>query len=271
MGASRLDGARALVTGAGGGLGRAFALELSRRGAKVLCADVNLEGAEETARRCGHDAFAIECDVESRDALHTAADAMDARWGGADVLINNAGVAVAGPLGTVSEADWRWIVGVNLLGVAHGCEVFVPRFKAQNRGWVLNVASLAGLVAMPEMAPYNATKYAVVGLSETLRGELVGTDVGVSVLCPSFFKTNIVSSGRGVPSRSRKMAEKLMEKSPIDADDVARIALDSLERGRFYILPHGEGRLLWGLKRVVPGGFVNGVPRIFKRVQGWMR
>lgn len=271
MGASKLVGARALVTGAGSGLGRAFAQELSRRGARVACADVNLASAEETARRCGADAFALACDVASRSEVQAVADAMDGRWGGADVVINNAGVAVAGSVGTVSETDWSWIVGVNLMGVANGCEVFVPRFKAQARGWVLNVASLAGLIAMPEMGPYNATKYAVVGLSETLRGELHDTGVSVSVLCPAFFRTSILDNGRGLPSRAQKMAERLMDKSPISADDVARIALDGLERGRFYLLPHNESRLLWGVKRFSPGAFVGGVPRVFKKAQGWMR
>lgn len=271
MGGARLSGARALVTGAGSGLGRAVALELSRRGARVLCTDVNGDAAAETAARCGSEATSMVCDVATRGALEAAAAQMDARWGGADLVVNNAGVAVAGPVGTIPEEDWAWIVGVNLLGVVNGCEVFVPRFRAQGRGWVLNVASMAGLVAMPEMGPYNATKYAVVGLSETLRGELVGSGVSVSVLCPSFFQTNILESGRRLPSQSRKLAETLMRKSPISADDVARIALDGLVRGDFYVLPHAEGRALWGLKRLIPGGFVRGVPRILRRVQSWAR
>lgn len=271
MAASKFDGARALVTGAGSGLGRATAMALAQRGAKVLCADVNLTTAEETARRCGGDAFAVVCDVSRRAEVQAAADAMDARWGGADLVVNNAGVAVAGHVGTVSEDDWRWIVGVNLLGVANGCEVFVPRFKAQGRGWVLNVASMAGLIAPPEMAPYCATKFAVVAMSECLRGELHGTGVNVTVLCPSFFKTNIMQNGRGASDRSAKMAEKLMEKSPINADDVARIALDGLERGELYVLPHNEGRFLWGLKRLSPSSFVGGVPRLLRRAQAWAR
>lgn len=267
MGGSRLSGARALVTGAGSGLGRAVALELARRGARVLCADINEASAQETAARCGGDAFALACDVSSRAAIEAAAAEMDARWGGADVVINNAGVAVAGAVGTIPEADWSWIVGVNLLGVVNGCEVFVPKFRGQGRGWVLNVASMAGLIAMPEMGPYNATKYAVVGLSETLRGELQGTGVGVSVLCPSFFQTNILESGRRLESKSRKLAETLMRKSPINAEDVARIALDGMERGRFFVLPHAEGRALWGVKRLNPGGFVKGVPWILRGLQ----
>lgn len=271
MAASKFDGARALVTGAGSGLGRAVSLELSRRGAKVLCADVNLAGAEDTARQCGDGAFAMQCDVSTRADVQAAADAMDARWGGADLVVNNAGVAVAGNFGTVSEEDWRWIVGVNLLGVANGCEVFVPRFKAQNRGWVLNVASMAGLIAPPEMAPYCATKYAVVAMSECLRGELQETGVGVTVLCPSFFKTNIMANGRGASERSTRMAEKLMQKSAINADDVARIALDGLERGQLYVLPHGEGQFLWALKRLSPRGFVGTVPKFLRRAQAWAR
>ena len=118
----------------------------------------------------------------------------DRAFGGTDLVVNNAGVAVGGPVGAVPLDDWKWIFGVNLWGVIYGCHVFVPRFKAQGHGHVINVASAAGLLSAPEMGPYNVTKAGVVALSETLAAELSGTGVGVTVLCPTFFRTNILAS-----------------------------------------------------------------------------
>src|SRR6185312_10510780 len=114
------------------------------------------------------------------------------------LVINNAGVAVGGRVGEVALDDWRWIMGVNLWGVIHGCHVFATQLRAQGSGHILNVASAAGLLAPPGMAPYNVTKAAVVALSETLRGELRDAGVGVTVLCPTFFRTNIAASSRAV-------------------------------------------------------------------------
>lgn len=258
---------RAVVTGAASGLGRALCLELARRGAKVLAADVNLEGAEETVRMMGGTgSSATRCDVSKRAEVEALAALADERLGGCDLVVNNAGVAVSGAVGEVSEQDWQWIVGINLLGVVNGCEVFLPKLVRQGRGHVLNVASLAGLVSSPKMAAYNATKAAVVALTETMRAELGDSDVGVSVLCPSFFKTAIIDSSRGGDGKEKKVAEKLMAMSKIDANDVARIALDGAAKGELYILPHTEGRYIWRIKRMNPARFVQMAPKMMRRL-----
>jgi len=250
---------RAVVTGAGSGLGRAFCLELAQRKARILAADIDLASAEETARlvrAAGGEAVTRRCDVSVAEEVEALAAAVDEAYGGADLVINNAGVGVGGPIGKVPLSDWRWILGVNLWGVVHGCHVFVPRFKERGSGHVLNVASAAGLLAAPDMGPYNVTKSGVVALSETLAAELDGTGVGVTVLCPTFFKTNIARSGRTHAERgSPDDLEKLMDRAKVQAPDVARFALESADAGRLYALPHGDGRWMWRMKRLMPETF----------------
>ncbi len=204
----------------------------------------------------GGEAVARRCDVSVAGEVEALADAADQAFGGADLVVNNAGVGVGGPVGKVPLEDWRWILGVNLWGVIHGCHVFVPRFKARGSGHVLNVASAAGLLAAPEMAPYNVTKFGVVALSETLAAELHGTGVGVTVLCPTFFRTNIARSGRTHTDRGGpEDIERLMDRTKVQAPEVARFALETADAGRLYALPHGDGRWMWRVKRLMPETF----------------
>lgn len=259
---------RAVVTGAGSGLGRAFCIELSRRGARVVGADVREEGLKETAALMpGAPMEIFVCDVSKRESVDALERFAQEKMGGVDLLINNAGVAVAGEMGTVSGDDWSWIVGVNLMGVAHGCEAFIPAMRRRRSGHVINVASLAGIACAPTMAPYNATKAAVIAISETLAGELTDTGVGVTVLCPSFFPTNIMEGSRGGDPKGRKMAEKMMAKSKWSAEDVARMTLDDAAAGQLYVLPHAEGRLLWWVKRSAPQAFHSGAATMLAKLQ----
>jgi short-subunit dehydrogenase len=175
--------------------------------------------------------------------------------GGADLLINNAGVAVSGRIGSIPLADWEWIVGINLWGVIYGCHHFVPRFQKQGSGHVLNVASAAGLFSSPNLGPYNVTKAGVVALSETLASELKRDNIGVTVLCPTFFVTGIAQNARAQGSRGRDKIEKLMSRATVQAEGVAKAAISGVERGDLYVLPHRDGRWLWRLKRAVPSLF----------------
>jgi NAD(P)-dependent dehydrogenase (short-subunit alcohol dehydrogenase family) len=264
------DHARVVVTGAGSGLGRALSHEVARRGGRVLCADIDEAAARKTADEIGAAASAARCDVAQVKDLERLADSAEKLWGGGgvDVIVNNAGVAVGGNIGDVPLDDWRWIIGVNLFGVVHGCHVFVPRLRREGRGHVLNIASAAGLLSPPGMGPYNATKAAVVALSETLRAELDGSGVGVTVLCPTFFRTNIHTNSRAVDRSQLGTVEKLMDKSKIQADDVARLALDACARNELYALPHADGRWLWRLKRFVPTQFGMLATRAARRFNG---
>ena len=247
--------ARSAITGAGGGFGRALALELASRGGHLVLSDISAPAAEETARlalaRGAASAKCMRCDVTRLADVEAFADACE---GPVDLVVNNAGVSSGGLVGDLPMADWRWTIEVDLFGVIHGCHVFVPRLKKQGRGHVLNVASAAALVCAPRMGAYNVAKAGVVALTETLAAELPGTGVDVTVLCPTFFKTNIVRDGRFADAQTAKMADRLMSRGrPVE--EVVRYALDSVDSGELYALPMADARWLWRLKRAAPGQF----------------
>ncbi len=257
---------RAVITGAGSGLGRAIALNLARRGGRILAADVNAASADETAAMitaAGGEGVGFACDVTRVEQLEAAAAEAERRWGGTDIVVNNAGVAAAGLVGEQTLEDWRWIVGINLWGVVHGCHVFAPRFRAQRSGHILNVASAAGFVSMPEMASYNVTKAAVIALSETLSAEMGTSGVKVSVACPTFFKTNLMDKFRSSDDRQRVMATNLFRRSSATATEIAAAALDGLEAGALYVVPNADGRMMWRLKRLNPSLYFASMRRLF--------
>ena len=248
----------AVVTGAGSGLGKALALELARRGHDVVGCDLEearLEALAPELEALGSRLVGLRVDVTVPEGVEGLRDAAMHAGGRLDVWVNNAGVAVAGEVGDVPLADWRWLLEVNLMGVVHGCHVAVPVMRRQGSGRILNVASAAGLVSTPGMAAYNASKAAVVALTETLAGELAGTGVGATVLCPTFFPTNLLDTARSADERHRRTAHKLMQRSTWTAADVARVALTDLEAGRLYSVPMADGRWLWRLKRAAPDRF----------------
>lgn len=260
---------RAVVTGAASGLGRAFTEELVRGGARVVAGDINESGLVDVASALGpKSVFPQRCDVTRVEDVEALARRAEAALGGVDLVINNAGVAVAGRVGEISLEDWRWIVDVNLWGVIHGCHVFAPRLRAQRSGYLLNIASAAGLLSPPRMAPYNVTKSGVIALSESLRAELADAGVGVSVLCPTFFPTSIGRSARVDDDTLRTTVEKLMARSKVSANDIARYALAATLRGELYVLPTRDARWLWRLKRSMPEQFVTVVLQWFIKRTG---
>ena len=260
------SGVRAVVTGAGSGLGRAFAVELGKRGARLVVSDIDRAAAEETARLVGASAHAMACDVAKLADVEAVAREADRVLGGVDLVVNNAGVAVAGRVGEVAIDDWQWIVGINMWGVIYGCHVFVPKLRAQKSGHVINVASAAGLLSPPQMGPYNVTKAAVVALSETLHAELAQDGVGVTVLCPTFFRTNIGKSARGADPTMSSLVEKLMDQGKLQANDVARIALDAAQKNVLYVVPQSDGAWSWRIKRLMPESFQSMAPKVIARL-----
>lgn len=244
-----------VVTGAASGLGRAIAVEVGRRRGRVVVADVHetrMAEAVEAITAAGGEATAVHCDVSVAAQVEELARVCLERWGTPDLVVNNAGVAVAGRTGETPMADWEFVVGVNLWGVIHGCHAFVPHLRRAGKGHVLNVASAAGFAAVPEMAPYNVTKAGVIGLSETLYAELRPDGVGVSVLCPTFFPTNLMESFRSPEDRQRKLAEALFARSKLSAEAVAAAGLAAVESDRLYAIPQADGRWVWRLKRWLP-------------------
>jgi NAD(P)-dependent dehydrogenase (short-subunit alcohol dehydrogenase family) len=174
---------------------------------------------------------------------------VEARWGRLDILVNNAGVAGGGRIDVAGLDEWEWITEINLFGVVRGCRAFVPMLKRQRSGHVVNVASLAGLVHPAGMASYNAVKAAVVALTETLGHELAPYDVHASVVCPSYFRTNLMASLRGADEALGEIVTQLVETSPFTADDIAGAVLAGIDAGAEIILPDPAARAAWELKQ----------------------
>lgn len=252
----RSRASRAVVTGAGSGIGRGFALELAARGGSVVCSDLDLASAQRTADVIsdrGGKALALGCDVSCLDQVEALAD--DARdWFAAPptLVINNAGVGAGGRLvGETPMADWRWTLDINLYGVIHGCHVFTPALREAGYGGIVNVASAAAFGAAPRMAQYNVSKAGVLALSETLAAELAGTGVAVTVLCPTFVKTDILDNGR-ITAGPTRMAGQLMRLTGHSPGGVARTTLDAHDRGQLYVLPQIDAKVGWAAKRHAP-------------------
>lgn len=238
---------RVLVTGAASGLGLALTQQLAQQGCQVLATDVADQAPSELASLGGVTYRTL--DVTS-DADWDAAYAWVVEtWGGLDLLFNNAGVAAGGRI-ELSELDqWQWIIDINLLGVVRGCRTFVPMFKQQGSGHIVNTASAAGLVHPPRMSEYCAVKAGVVALSESLRHELNHAGVHVSVVCPTFFKTNLTASMRGKDEQAQRSAAKLIDGATVTADQIASVVLRKVRANTYLILTDRNGKVAYFAKR----------------------
>lgn len=244
-----------VITGAASGLGKALALKWASQHAEVCVADINQPDGEQVCQEIqalGGKAFFVPCDITNTDSIAALVKALDERWQHIDVLINNAGVASADKIEVEPILQWRLVMEINVFGIVNMCQQFVPIFKQQGIGSIVNVASQAGLTPIPFMSSYNASKAAVVSLSETLRLELADDNINVSVLCPGFFKTNLGSSLRTQLPTMEKLLGKLFDKSPINAAQVADIAYQGESKKQFLLLTHQQGKRLYQLKRLLP-------------------
>jgi len=254
--------ASAVVTGAGSGIGRAFALALAHRGGRVVCADINLSTAQETVdliMASSGQACAVPCDVSVLAEVEALAVSAEAWLGGpVDLVINNAGVGVGGKaVGDVSIEDWSWTLGINLWGVIHGCHVFAPKLRTHGTGGIINVCSTASFAAAPTMGPYNVSKAAALALTETLAAEFSGSGIHITALCPTFVKTNIVRDGR-IDAQASKMSGKIMEWVGFTPERVVELALDGLDKNQLYVLPQLDARMIWRSKRFAPALYARG-------------
>jgi len=247
----------AVVTGGASGIGRALSLLFAREGAHVVVADLDEAGMAETVAgvsRAGRRGLAVRTDVSRLADVEALAERAFGEFGAVHVVCNNAGVALWGGLESVTHKDWEWAMGVNLWGVIHGVEAFVPRMVAGKQpGHVVNTASMAGLIASQGLGIYNTTKYAVVGLSETLQKDLRGYDIGVSVLCPMGVHTQIRQSDRNRPAALRNEAAEREGRAVeligryLPPEHVADRVLRAIYANRLYVITHEEG--LTPLKR----------------------
>jgi len=262
--------AKVLITGAGSGLGAAMARRYAAAGYSIAVTDIDqaradavLAGLLETGAR----GFSQKLDITLDSDWAAVQQRVDQEWGGLDVLINNAGVAAAGRCEESSMADWEWIIAVDLMGVVRGCHRFLPLFRRQaeqgRSSHIINIASFAGLAAMPGLSAYGTAKAGVVALSEHLLTETAGTGIGVSVVCPAFVRTGLLESFRSPNPAQRELVERWMDKSGVTADEVADRAFTAMSRKQFLVLTHAQTRWAWWLKRLWPDRYYRQMAKRF--------
>jgi NAD(P)-dependent dehydrogenase (short-subunit alcohol dehydrogenase family) len=254
----------AVITGGASGLGRHFAEVAAREGMKVVLADVQVDALERATaelRAQGASVMSQLCDVRKGEQVQALADAAVAEFGAVHLVFNNAGVGSAGLIWENTEADWEWVMGVNVWGVIHGVRIFTKLMldaaarDASFEGHIVNTASMAGLLNAPAMGVYNVSKHAVVSLSETLYHDLqlVGAPIGASVLCPYFVPTGISQSHRNRPDDVRMsaaptasqmaaqfMTDKAVSSGKVSAEEVAELTFKAIADGQFYIYSHPD-------------------------------
>jgi NADP-dependent 3-hydroxy acid dehydrogenase YdfG len=260
------------VTGAGSGIGRGLGLQLASEGARLALSDINEENVRATVdacRRHGVEAVAYRLDVSDRAAVFAHADEVKKRFGAVNLIVNNAGVAMASTVEETSIEDYEWIMGINFWGVLYGTKAFLPHLIASGDGHVVNISSVFGLIAVPSQSGYNAAKFGVRGFTEALRQEMAiaGHPVGVSCVHPGGIRTSIVRSARISDGDQEEMAadfERLARTSP---ESAARTILEGVKRDRAKILIGGDARVIDVTQRVLGSRYQGLVSWAAKRAE----
>lgn len=257
---------RAFITGAGSGLGKAMAVLLAKDQWTIGITDINSQALADTALLVNQTGKAITFvqDVADEQAYAQIAAQFLEQAGGIDLLINNAGVGDGAVFGEYALENWKWIVGINQMGVIYGCHFFLPAMKRQGYGHIINVASAAAFSSAGTMSPYNVTKAAVLSLSETLYAELKQENIRVSVVMPTFFRTNIMQYSRG-QAAEKKAGEMLVKTARLNADDMAAMVLHAAGRNQFYIVLPKRAKLLFAFKRLFPSLFLRFTAFMFSK------
>jgi short-subunit dehydrogenase len=265
---SRFPNKRAVITGGASGLGLATAQLLAARGWNLGLLDRDAgrlaEAAQQLRAKGSPQCEALVVDTTDERAVKAAIDGFAAQCGGLDFAMNSAGVAVAGDLLETSTADWRWILDINVMGIVHSCRAEVPHMIASGGGLMINVASAASFACSSRMSAYNASKAAVVALSETLFQEMAEHHVHVAAAMPGFFRTRLMEHARA-PADARGFAQKMMQRSNLEADAVAAEIIARAAAGATHIVLPGGYRWLWRYKRLAPRSFLRWLTRIRQR------
>jgi len=250
---------RAFITGAGSGLGLAFAKELACNGWTIALTDLHqhlLDEAATIVRSSGGKPFTYKFDVTNYEAFQKAINSFVKSTGGIDLGINNAGVGCAGFIDEQPIEIFRKVIDINLMGVVNGCHLFVPTMVQQKSGHILNVASAAAFAAAPRMAAYNISKAGVLALSETLRAELDGKGILVSVLTPTYIRSNLGRDCLGSPEDTLR-AQMIVEESHLTPEQVACETLQKVQDKQLYIVLPEDAKFLWRFKRFFPNQYVH--------------
>ncbi|MBL7779274.1 MAG: SDR family NAD(P)-dependent oxidoreductase [Chitinophagales bacterium] len=263
---------RAFITGGGGGLGRALAVALAKDGWTVGITDIKDEGLNESKQQieqAGGKAITYKFDVANRSEYQKCFDEYIAKTGGIDLLINNAGVGDGGLFGEYRLENWEWITGINQMAVVYGSHFAVPHMKKQQSGHIISIASAAGIANMPNMSMYNVTKAAVISLMETIYAEVWGFNVQASVVCPTFFRSNIMQYHKGNEDAA-KIGQTIIQRAKYSPEDIADYILTQAGKNVFYILHPYQARLVFHLKRLLPNFFLNYKAKQFAK-KDWVK
>lgn len=265
----RFPGKRVFITGAASGLGRALALAFANEGWRIAATDINQQRLNETCQQIeeqGGTALNLLCDVTSYSAIEEAALLLEERWGGVDIVINNAGIADAGPMEELSLQSWKRMLDIDLWSVIFGCKAFIPMLKRQGGGHIVNTASSAGIACAPEMAHYNVAKAGVIALSETLKAELAGHNIGVTVIAPTVFKTNLGETlVDGHDTGMGRSLLKELERSTVTSEQITEQTLHAIQKNKLYVLPQKDAKRAWRMKRFFPELYFNLLAVLYRK------
>jgi len=253
----------AVVTGAASGIGRALSLAMAKKGARALVlTDVNREGLAETAKAAeaeGAKARTLLLDVSDKDAFYNFADSVAQEFGGADIVINNAGVAQVSAVEELNYDDFHWVMNIDFWGMVYGTKAFLPQLQQKGAGHIVNVSSLFGLIAAPRQAAYNAAKFAIRGFTEALAHEMDGTEIKVSSVHPGGIKTNIVRNARflqGATTAERtEAASRFDQIARTTPEKAAEVILNGITKNKRRILIGTDAKLIDLLQRFRPEGY----------------
>ncbi len=246
----------AVVTGAGGGIGRALCVELAGRGADIAAVDINDDALAETAQQVqalGVRCSVYNCDVSQPDRIYELATAINGDLGRVDALFNNAGITWAGKFTDQERASFDRVIDIDLHAVIHGCRAFLPKLEQADRSYVVNMSSMLGHFGVPNQAAYSTAKAGVRGFTEALWGEYNGTGLSVTGVYPGTIRTNIIAAAEFTDAREKDMVQGLMARFGMPPEKAARIIVNAMLAGKRQVIVGPDGKLLVGLKRFVPG------------------
>jgi len=251
---------RVLITGGASGLGKAIVEQFASLNWKIAIVDINIEGAQEVAaavNSVGGEAIALYCDIGKDEDFISIEQSIKEMWGGLDIIVNNAGIATTGMMADCTPEQWHRAINLNLNSVYRGCHYWLSLLPKNGPGHIVNTASFAGIAQAPAMMSYNVSKAGVIALSETLRAELGHLNIGVSVICPAFFKTNLLDSMSPTDEGVKPLVKKWMENSKISADDVAQDVIKGIEENKLMVISHDYARKAYRMKRFFPNYYLN--------------
>lgn len=245
---------RAFITGSGSGLGLALCKELASDGWTIGMSDIDgvaLQKASDVISKLGGNPLSYGLDVSDKDQYRIVAEKFLAKTGGIDLLVNNAGVGDGGYVEEYGLDNWDWLLSINLHGVIYGNALFIPTFKAQKTGAIINIASAAAFTSLPRMGAYNVSKAGVRALSETMDAELNHLGVTVSCVMPTFFKTKVMQHARG-KAEELEMSKMIFATSELTPERVAKHVLKKVGKGRFHIILPADAKFMFFMKRFFP-------------------